>query len=79
VIAKALIFLGLWVALRFVLGAAYGLTAVWVMRRYILWRLRAPARRRGRARIRGLAKEYEATGRMDPELKEVFDEIGEMG
>jgi hypothetical protein len=79
VIAKVLIFLGLWIVLRFAVGLAYGLVSVWVMRRYVIWQLRAPARRRGLARIRGLAREYEATGRLDPELREVFDEIGEMG
>lgn len=78
-IAKVLIFLGLWLALRFALVVGYGLAAVWVMRQYTFWRLRAPARRRGLARIRELAKEHQSTGRMDPELQEVYDEIGEMG
>ena len=75
----ALKFAGLAYVLLFAVTAVYALLTLGVWRRHFLWRIRAPARRRGRSHIRTLAQQYRATGEIDPELQEVIGEIGEMG
>jgi hypothetical protein len=75
----ALKFAGLSIGLFFAISFVYVSLLNVAMRAYVLWRVRAPARRRGRARIRALAHEYETTGHLDPELQQVFDEVAEMG